>query len=136
MEKRRWEKGAFRRGSIALAVATMAALALTDCDKVAAPVLKAPGTIVGSISPDGTILTAPSSGSLTTAAGVWTFGTAQNEPGQYQVLLNGNANSWPAGQGYAAKMEVAHGGTLYHYNSLVNRWWVWNGGGWVRSAAP
>jgi hypothetical protein len=114
------------------------AVVSTASVQTVAPANQLTGTIVGSISPDGTILTAPSSGSLTTAAGVWTFGTAQpsGAPGQYQILLNGNANSWPAGQGYAAKMEVAHGGTLYPYNSLANRWWVWNGGGWLGSAAP
>jgi hypothetical protein len=90
------------------------------------------------VSPDGTILTAPSSGSLTTAAGTWTFGTAQQpgEPGQYQILLNGNANSWPIGEGFAAELEVADGSQLYAYNSFVNGWWAWGGGGWSQSAAP
>ncbi len=92
----------------------------------------------GGGSPDGTILTAPSSASLTTAAGTWTFGTAQQsgEPGEYQILLNGSTNKWPAGQGYAAKLEVANGGRLYTYNSYVNGWWVWSGTGWTGVSGP
>jgi hypothetical protein len=83
-------------------------------------------------------LTAPSSGGLTTTAGTWTFGTAQQsgEAGQYQILLNGATNEWPNGEGYAAKIEVAHGGNLYTYNSFVNGWWVWTGGNWFQTAAP
>ena len=96
------------------------------------------GGSTGQVSPDGTILTAPSTGNLMTLAGTWTYGTAQQagQVGQYQIFLNGNANSWPAGQGYAAKMEVAHGGVLYTYNSFVNGWWIWTGSGWSGSAAP
>jgi hypothetical protein len=75
-------------------------------------------------------LTAPSSGSLTTAAGIWTFGTTQPEPGQYEVFLNGSYAS-----GWAAVMEVNNGGQLYAYNSDPGSWWVWNNT-WLQSAAP
>ena len=87
----------------------------------------------GGGSPDGTILTAPSTGSLTTAAGTWTFNTTQQQPGQYVILLNGN---WVSGWG--AEIEVAHGGQMYAYNSvyLNGSWWLWTGGGWSQSAAP
>jgi hypothetical protein len=90
-----------------------------------------------SISPDGSTITPGTGGSLVTSAGTWTFGTAQQsgEPGQYQILLNG-ATAWPAGQGYAAEMEVANGGKLYTYNSYVNGWWIWTGSAWSRSSAP
>ncbi len=81
-------------------------------------------------SPDGTILTAPSSGSLTTAAGIWTFGTTQPQPGQYVIFLNGNYVG-----GWAGLMEVDNGGQLYVYNSVVNQWFVWNNN-WLQSAAP
>ncbi len=81
------------------------------------------------VLPGGTTLTAPSSGSLTTAAGTWTFGTAQPQPGQYQIFLNGNYTS-----GWAAEMEVS-GGQLYAYNSAQGSWWVWNSH-WSSSAAP
>ena len=84
----------------------------------------------GSISPDGTVLAAPSSGNLTTAAGTWTFSTVQPQPGQYEIFLNGNYVS-----GWAAEIEVNNGGQLYAYNSDLNSWYVWNGG-WAQSAAP
>jgi len=85
----------------------------------------------GPVSPDGTILTAPSSGSLTTAAGSWTFGTTQPQPGQYEIFLNGNyVNGW------AAEMKVGNDGKLYAYTSTGGgNWWVWNNG-WSLSAAP
>jgi hypothetical protein len=84
----------------------------------------------GPVSLDGTILTAPSSGSLTTAAGTWTFGTTQSQPGQYQIFLNGNYAS-----GWAAAIEVNNGGKLYAYDSYLGNWYVWNNG-WSGSAAP
>ncbi|HXC14679.1 MAG TPA: hypothetical protein VNV39_17820 [Stellaceae bacterium] len=84
----------------------------------------------GSVSPDGTVLAAPSSGNLTTTAGTWTFGTVQPQPGQYEIFLNGNYVS-----GWAAEIEVNNGGQLYAYNSDWNTWYVWNGG-WAQSAAP
>jgi hypothetical protein len=121
----------FTKGSPPLAAQTIINNAGIEAGVVPGP----SGTVV---SPDGTILTTPSSGSLTTAAGTWTLGTAQQsgEPGQYQIFLNGSANKWPAGQGYAAKLEVANGGQLYTYNSYVNGWWVWSGTGWSQSSAP
>ena len=90
-----------------------------------------PFTSSGQISPDGAILTAPSTGSLTTAAGTWTFGTMTPQPSQFQIFLSGTYVS-----GYAAEMEVNHGGQLYAYNSYGNSWWIWTGGGWSSSAAP
>ncbi|HKM72874.1 MAG TPA: hypothetical protein VJX94_22885, partial [Stellaceae bacterium] len=85
----------------------------------------APGAVV---SPDGTTLTTPSSGSLTTAAGTWTFGTTQPQPGQYEIFLNGKDVG-----GFAAEIEVNDGSQLYGYN--VGGWWIWNNG-WSPSAAP
>jgi len=82
------------------------------------------------VSPDGTTLTAPSTGSLTTAAGIWTFGTTQPEPGQYEIFLNENYVP-----GWAAVMEVNNGGQMYAYNSDLGSWWVWNNT-WLQSAAP
>jgi hypothetical protein len=84
----------------------------------------------GSISPDGTILAAPSAGNLTTGAGTWTFVTTQPQPGQYAIFLNGSFVS-----GWGAEMEVNNGGQLYVYNSAGNAWYVWNGG-WSQTAAP
>ena len=102
----------------------------TQVDPASANQLTASGSLGGSISPDGTILMAPSSASLTTAAGTWTFGTTQPQPGQYVIFLNGNYVG-----GWAAEMKVNHGGQLYVYNSVVNQWFVWNNN-WAPSSAP
>lgn len=85
----------------------------------------------GSTSPDGTVLTAPSNGSLTTEAGTWTLGSTQPEPGQSQIYLNGSY-----AYGWGSEMEVANGGQLYVNNSYENNWWVWNNGSWLRATAP
>ncbi len=96
------------------------------------------GSSSGQISPDGTILTEPSTGTLMTSVGTWTFGPGEypTEPGQYQIFLNGSS----AGGGYAHEMEVANGGHLYVYNSVAptatGSWWLWTGSGWASSAAP
>jgi hypothetical protein len=84
-----------------------------------------------SCSPDGTTLTAAMSGSLTTAAGTWTFTSTQVQSRQVQILLNGNFVN-----GYAAEMEVAHGGNLYAFNSSTGNWWLWVRSGWQGVAAP
>jgi hypothetical protein len=80
--------------------------------------------------PDRTTLIAPSNAGLRTAAGTWTFGPAQPQPGQYDIFLSGNYMG-----GWAPEIEVANGGQLYAYNSSAGVWWIWNGG-WSRSAAP
>ncbi len=102
------------------------------------------GTTGGQISPDGTILTAPSIGSLTTAAGTWTFGPTPPgtyyTTGQYEIMLNG---TWVGG-GYGARLEVANGGQIYNNNTVAGSisqygtafWQVWNGSGWVDTSAP
>ena len=105
--------------------------AIATLDNVSA-LLPPPSPPPAPVSPDGTILTAGSNGSLMTAAGAWTFGTTQPQPGQYEIFLNG---SHVPGGGYAAKMEVDNSGKLYAYNSDGNLWWVWNNG-WSQSAAP
>ncbi len=88
----------------------------------------------GGSSPDGTILNAPSSGSLTTAAGTWTWGPATvGQPqcaGCYQTFLNGTASNG----GNATKMEVANGGQLYAQNHWG--WYLWNGSGWTGVSGP
>jgi hypothetical protein len=87
----------------------------------------------GSFSPDGTISLAPSGGALVSTTGSWTWGPATTiQPTQcggcYQTYLNGSN----AG-GNASKMEVAHGGQLYAYNSWG--WFVWTGS-WTYTSAP
>ncbi len=76
-------------------------------------------------SPDGSTLTAPSTGNLSTAVGVWTFGTTANTNG-YPILLNGNS----AAGGYASLMLVYNSGKLYVKN-VQNAWYLWNGSGWT-----
>lgn len=82
-----------------------------------------------SISPDGSTITAPTTQTLTTTAGTWSFG-ASAPPWGYQILL-GNA----ATGGQAATMEAANGGQMSVLNSAGN-WYVWQNGGWVATSAP
>jgi hypothetical protein len=113
---------------------TFGASIVTPVDPASADQLTGSGA--GGISPDGSILTAPSSGSLTTAAGVWSFGTARypTEPGQYQILLNGSSSV----NGWAAEMMVADGGNLYVYNSAQPEWYEWSValGTWLLNTGP
>ena len=89
------------------------------------------GTSSGQISPDGTILTAPSTGNLMTSAGTWTFGHARpTVPGQYRIVLNGTSSA-----GYAHELEVAHGGHYIPITATSTRG-LWTGIGWSSSAAP
>jgi hypothetical protein len=75
-------------------------------------------------SPDGTVLNAPSAGSLLTGAGTWTFNSAAVS-GNYAILLNGKS----AAGGYAVTMLVYNQGKLYVENS-ASKWYLWNGSGW------
>lgn len=86
---------------------------------VSAPVPPSSG-----ISPDGTTITAPTTATVTTAAGVWSFG-ASGAPGGYVVLRNGVQ----AAQGTASGtvMEVANGGQLYSF--ALGNWYVYVAGG-------
>lgn len=82
------------------------------------------------VSSCGSTLIAPSSGSLTTSAGTWTFGGAANGS-NYTILLNGQ----PAAGGVATQLEVANGGQLYALNNAG--WFVYNGTGWTQvSGSP
>ncbi len=76
------------------------------------------------ISPDGTIIS-NGTGSLTTTAGAWTFGSSI--AGGWNILLNGNS----AQGGGGSKMEVNNGGKLYALGTN-NNWYVWTGT-WVPS---
>jgi hypothetical protein len=63
-------------------------------------------------------------GSLTTVAGTWTFGSPWGT-GNWYILLNGSS----AGGAIGSKMEVSNGGSLYAFGTDGN-WYVWNGSGW------
>jgi hypothetical protein len=83
------------------------------------------------ISADGSKITPVSGGSLTTTAGVWTFGTIVGAGGNI-ILLNGKQ----AASGESTELYVLNGGNLYAFNSFSN-WFQWVGTGWNRlTAAP
>jgi hypothetical protein len=82
------------------------------------------------LSPDGSTITAPTTGSLTTTAGTWTFGSVAS--GGYQILLNGS-NTAAAG-GSAIKLQVANGGKMYALNN-AGTWYIWNNG-WSVTTDP
>lgn len=83
------------------------------------------------VSPDGSGITPASGGSLTTAAGAWTFGTATGAGGNV-ILLNGAQ----AASGESTELYVLNGGGLYAFNSFSN-WFQWSGTSWTRlTVAP
>lgn len=90
-----------------------------------------PTTVFAANSPDGTVSVAPSGTPLTTAAGTWTWGATQPQPGQYQIFLNSNNTS-----GWAAEMEVANCGQFYALNTSGNQWYVYGSSGWATATAP
>lgn len=93
---------------------------------VAPPVIVPPPPPPVGISPDGSKITPASGGSLTTAAGVWTFGTATGAGGNV-ILLNGAQ----AASGEATELYVLNGSGLYAFNTFSN-WFQWNGTSWNR----
>jgi hypothetical protein len=79
-------------------------------------------------SPDGTSITAPS-GTVTTADGVWTWGSASGG-GNYNILLNGlyiNAN--------ASQMQVNSHGSLFFLRD-IGGWYVWLNYAAMAATAP
>jgi hypothetical protein len=82
----------------------------------------------GGISSDGSTLSAGSGGTLTTAAGTWSFGTASNGSGNI-ILLNGQQ----AAGGWGTLLLVYNGGQIYAENSQ-NNWYQWNSSGWTQIA--
>jgi len=87
------------------------------------------------MSPDGTIVNAPSATMLANTWGVWNFGPTQSGRtlgggafvGGYVLWLNGTQ------VGSGTIIEVAHGGVLYSYSGA---WFTWNGTAFVSSGAP
>jgi hypothetical protein len=80
-------------------------------------------TETSTISPDGTLVQAGSSGSLVTADGVWTFSTGKTTTGNY-ILLNGKS------VGSGVELEVANGGKLYSRDT-TGQWYEWSGSQWL-----
>jgi hypothetical protein len=94
------------------------------------------------VSADGTIVTpsttvaagardaSPAAKEITTAEGVWTFGTPANASGDYPILLNGsNANG-----GRAALLQVTNG-HLYAQQK-AGQYWVRYSAAWTAAGAP
>ena len=80
------------------------------------------------VSPAGSMITAPT-GTRTTAAGTWTFGTATSVGGN-AILLNGQ----PAAGGFGAELHVKNLGKLYTFTKDL-KWFLWSGI-WNQVAAP
>lgn len=93
---------------------------------VVPPVIVPPPPPPVGVSPDGSKITPASGESLTTAAGVWTFGSATGAGGNV-ILLNGAQ----AASGEATELYVLNGSGLYAFNTFSN-WFQWNGAGWNR----
>lgn len=72
-------------------------------------------------APNGTTALSTPSQTITTAGGVWSWGTGNDGEGQ-QILFNGTT---PVG--FANILEVANSGQVYAM-SIRNNWFVWNSG--------
>src|SRR5258708_7248819 len=95
-----------------------AALILISCAAAHANSVSDPITVTVAphgISPDGSKITG-GAGQLVTADGTWTFGApASNQPGNWQILLNG-ASAAPIPNSLVAtgsELEVANSGGAY-----------------------
>jgi hypothetical protein len=83
------------------------------------------------LSPDGSSITPSSGGSLVTADGTWTFGTA-TQPWGTQVELNGLELS-----GIFASELIVFGGKMYaQYGGTSPGWSVYENGGWTATNDP
>ncbi|MBY0310210.1 peptidoglycan-binding protein [Patescibacteria group bacterium] len=82
------------------------------------------------LSPDGAVISVSSGGSLTTAAGTWSFST-QTVPGGNLVLLNGAS----AVGGGGVELHVLNGGKLYTLNN-TSVWYEYSNGAWKQVSDP
>jgi hypothetical protein len=87
----------------------------------------APGVACSSLpySADGSTLSTPGTGTLMTAAGTWSLGTAMCA-NAYQTLLNGVQ----VGGGCGNELLVAKDGNMFTKDYYGN-WWQWVNGGWT-----
>ena len=76
------------------------------------------------ISSDGSVLNAPSSGNLVTSAGTWSFGSTPSGS-DYPILFNGS----PARNGVGVLILYSNG-QIYIENS-ANQWSQWGGFIWI-----
>jgi len=75
-------------------------------------------------SAPGATITKPGSSLTDIAGNVWSFGTQQRNPGEYEIYVNGQPSGW----GWAVKMVAAFGGTVWQYNYNHN-WYTNNDAG-------
>jgi hypothetical protein len=78
------------------------------------------------VSPNGTGIKGPTSETITTAEGAWTFGATANSNGDYPVLLNGSA----ANGGLAVSLQLTNG-NLYAFAKADRKYWRRFKGAWV-----
>lgn len=79
-----------------------------------------------SLSPDGTVIIAPS-GSIITSQGTWTFGSATAVGGN-ALMLNGTT------KGFGHQLYVI-GANLYTFTAN-SQWYLWNNTTWVGVTPP
>jgi hypothetical protein len=82
------------------------------------------------LSPDGSSITPSSGGSLVTADGTWTFGTATQSWGT-QILLNGQPMN-----NFANKMIILGGKIYAQYSGTAPGWVVYENGTWTITNDP
>jgi hypothetical protein len=99
------------------------------------------------VSADGTILVpsaahvdnatgvSPAVAGITTAEGLWTFGTPPNASGDYPLLLNGSNAPNANGGGFADLLQVTNG-SLYARQKSGQYWVRYNAGWHAAAAAP
>ena len=81
---------------------------------------------VTAISPNGTVIKAPTSKKITTVEGAWTFGATANSNGDYPLLLNASA----ANGGLAVSLQLTNG-NLYAFAKADGKYWCRFKGAWV-----
>jgi hypothetical protein len=116
VRRHRW--GSYALAAISLAVFIAGSQAWTA--NVRHPVTKE------AVSPDGTLIKAPTSKKIATAEGAWTLGTTANSNGDYPLRLNGSA----ANGGLAVSLQLTNG-NLYAFAKADGKYWCRFNGAWV-----
>ena len=112
----RWVSYAFAAVSLAVSMASMQA----GAGEVRHHVTRAV------VSPDGTVIKAPTSAEITTEDGAWTFGARPNSKGDYPLLLNGSA----ANGGLAVSLQLTNG-NLYAFANADGKYWCRFNSAWI-----
>jgi hypothetical protein len=78
------------------------------------------------VSPDGTVIKAPTSAEITTAEGAWTFEATPNSKGDYPLLLNGSS----ANGGLTVSLQLTNG-NLYALANADGKYWCRFNSAWI-----